>query len=124
MSIFSRLNAVARLGAGELRSAYQEHKRQIEFKAKQKRARAKTAIERARIRAEEAKEMADLKSAMYQAQINAQNAQKRAKQLRHQAGHYTVGERATRFAQDTYKVGRSFAQGFASGSKSTRKRSS
>jgi len=93
MSLGDRLKAMAELGAGELRGAYLEKKQEIKAKADVKRQMAKTRIGLARVKAVEAKEMADLEAAMYEAEIAAQNAKRHTKQLRHQAGHYTVGER-------------------------------
>ena len=123
MGLIDQLTATAMLGKGELRRVYQDRKRKIEAKAKAERVQAKSRIAAAKIKAEEAKEMADLEAAMYQAQINAQDARKRAKQLRHQAGHYTVGERVERFGRDAYKVGGAFVKGLTtSDGKSTRRR--
>jgi len=99
------------LGKGELRTAYLDRKKQIEYRAEQKRQQAKTRIQEAKVKAEKAKELADLEAAMYQAQIAAQNAQKRARVLRIQSGNLTVGERVSRFAKETYGVGKSFYRG-------------
>jgi len=123
MGLVDQLQAYAALGKGELRGAYLDHKRQIKLKADHKRAQAKTRIATAKIKADEAKEMADLEAAMYQAQIAAQNARKLAKALRHQAGHYTVGERFGQFAGGAYKVGGAFVKGLTTPErKSTRRR--
>ena len=122
MNIFSRLAAMAQLGRGELLTAYQERKREIEAKAAYKRQQAKTKLQKAKVMAERATEMAELESARYQAEIDMQNAQARAKALRHKAGHYTFGERMTRFARGASDVGQSFVKGFAEGSSSTRRR--
>lgn len=111
MGLGDRLKAMAELGSGELRGAYQEKKQEIKAKADAKRQLAKTKIGLARIKADEAKEMADLEAAMYQAQIAAQNAQKRAKQLRHQAGHFTVGERLGQAGRGAAGVGVGFVRG-------------
>lgn len=111
MSWFDRLNAMARLGAGELRGAYLDRKQEIRDKAAARRMQTKSRIELARIKANEAKEVADLESAMYQAKINAQNAQKRAKQLRHQAGDYTAGEQVGRTVRGVSNVGVAFVRG-------------
>ena len=119
MNIFSRLAAMAQLGRGELLTAYQERKREIEAKAAYKRQQAKTKLQKAKVMAERAAEMAELESARYQAEIDMQNAQARAKALRHKAGHYTVGERMTRFVGDASRVGQSFVKGVAEGSRST-----
>jgi uncharacterized protein YlxW (UPF0749 family) len=116
MNILSRLNAMAQLGKGELRGAYLERKKEIKARADFRRQQTKSRILASKIKADEAKEMAELESAMYQAQINAQNAQKKAKTLRHQAGHFTAGERVGIFSKDAYKVGRSFVGGFVEGS--------
>ena len=62
---FDRLRAMASLGAGELRGAYLDYKQQIVRKAELKRQKAKNDITRARIKAEAAKEMADLETAMW-----------------------------------------------------------
>ena len=111
MSLGERLKAMAELGAGELRGAYLDRKQEIRDKAESKRQQAKSRIELARIKAVEAKEMADLESAMYGAQIAAQNAKKRAKQLRHQAGHYTPGERLGTVGRGATGVGVRFVKG-------------
>lgn len=121
MGLIDQLTATAMLGRGELRRVYQDRKRKIEAKAKAKRAQAKGRIAAAKIKAEEAKELADLEAAMYQAQINAQNAQKRAKELRHQAGVYTPGEHVGRLAGDVYKVGKSFVGGLMTEPKKQRR---
>ena len=119
MNIFSRLAAMAQLGRGELLIAYQERKREIEAKAEYKRSQARTRLQAAKVKAEKAREMAELEAARYQAEIDMQNAQARAKALRHKAGHYTVGERMTRFMRDASNVGQSFVKGVAEGSRST-----
>lgn len=111
MGLIDQLKAYAALGRGELRGIYQERKKEIEAKAELKRRQAKTRIEVAKAKADKAKEMAELEAAMYQAEIDQQLAEERAKQLRHKAGHYTVGERVGRFAGDAYRVGSSFVQG-------------
>jgi len=90
MNIFTRLAAKAALGRGELRIAYQERKREIEARAEYQRSQAKTKLEERKVKSEKAKEMADLESAMYQAEINQQLAEERAKQLRRKAGHFTA----------------------------------
>ena len=111
MGLVDQLKATAMLGRGELRGIYRERKKEIEAKAELKRRQAKTRIEVAKAKADKAKEMADLEAAMYRAEIDQQLAEEQAKQLRHRAGHYTVGERFGRFAGDTYKVGASFVRG-------------
>ena len=121
MGLVDQLKAYAALGRGELRGIYQERKKEIEAKAELKRRQAKTRIEAAKAKADKAKEMADLEAAMYQAEIDQQLAEEQAKQLRHRAGHYTVGERFGRFAGDTYKVGASFVQGLREEPKRTRR---
>ena len=117
---------MAQLGRGELLTAYQERKREIEAKAEYNRRQARTRLQAAKVKADKAREMTELESARYQAEIDMQNAQARAKALRHKAGHYTVGERMTRFARGASNVGQSFIKGFAEGSRSrstsTRKR--
>ena len=110
---------MAQLGRGELLTAYQERKREIEAKAEYKRSQARTRLQTAKVKAEKAREMAELEAARYQAEIDMQNAQARAKALRHKAGHYTVGERMTRFMRDASNVGQSFVKGVAEGSRST-----
>ena len=121
MNIFTRLAAKAALGRGELRIAYQERKREIEARAEYQRSQAKTKLEERKVKSEKAKEMADLESAMYQAEINQQLAEERARQLRHKAGHYTAGERVEQFGRDAYKVGKSFVQGLREEPKRTRR---
>ena len=93
MGLVDQLKAYAALGRGELRGIYRERKKEIEAKAELKRHQAKTRIGAAKAKADKAREMADLEAAMYQAEIDQQLAEERAKQLRHRAGHYTVGER-------------------------------
>jgi len=102
---------MAELGAGELRGAYLDRKQAIRDKAESKRQQAKGKIELARIKAVEAKEVADLESAMYGAQIAAQNARKHAKQLRHQAGHYTPRERLGQASRGATGIGVRFVKG-------------
>ena len=121
MGLVDQLKAAAMLGKGELRGIYRERKEEIEAEAEFKRRQAKTRIEVAKAKADKAKEMADLEAAMYQAEIDQQLAEERAKQLRHRAGHYTVGERFGRFAGDAYKVGASFVQGLREEPKRTRR---
>ena len=121
MGLVDQLKAYATLGKGELRGIYRERKKEIEAKAELKRRQAKTRIEAAKAKADKAKEMADLEAAMYQAEIDQQLAEEQAKQLRHRAGHYTVGERFGRFAGDTYKVGASFVRGLREEPKRTRR---
>ena len=121
MGLVDQLKAYAALGRGELRGVYQERKKEIEAKAELKRRQAKTRIEAAKAKADKAKGMADLEAAMYQAEIDQQLAEERAKQLRHRAGHYTVGERFGRFAGDTYKVSSSFVRGLREEPKRTRR---
>jgi len=121
MGLADQLKAYAVLGRGELRGIYQERKKEIEAKAEFKRSQARTRIEAAKAKADKAKEMADLEAAMYQAEINQQLAEEQAKQLRHRAGHYTVGERFGRFAGDAYKVGASFVRGMREEPKRTRR---
>ena len=121
MGLVDQLKAYAALGRGELRGIYQERKKEIEAKAELKRRQAKTRIEAAKAKADKAKEMADLEAAMYQAEIDQQLAEEQAKQLRHRAGHFTVGERFGRFAGDTYKVGASFVRGLREEPKRTRR---
>ena len=113
MGLRDRLSAAARLGAGELRGAYQDRKARIRLKAQHKRAQAKTKIQRAKIKYEEAKEMADLEAEMYNAKIAMQNAQRRAKELRHQAGSYTAAERFSGIVEGAAGMGYHFARGFA-----------
>ena len=121
MGLVDQLKAAAMLGKGELRGIYQERKKEIEANAELKRHQAKTRIEAAKAKADKAREMADLEAAMYQAEIDQQLAEERAKQLRHRAGHYTVGERFGRFVGDTYKVSASFVQGLREEPKRTRR---
>jgi len=121
MGLADQLKAAAMLGKSELRGIYRERKKEIEAKAELKRRQAKTRIEAAKVKADKAKEMADLEAAMYQAEINQQLAEERAKQLRRRAGHYTVGERFGRFAGDAYKVGASFVRGLREEPKRTRR---
>jgi len=121
MGLVDQLKAYATLGRGELRGIYQERKKEIEARAELKRRQAKTRIEAAKAKADKAKEMADLEAAMYQAEIDQQLAEEQAKQLRHRAGHYTVGERFGLFAGDAYKVSASFVRGLREEPKRTRR---
>lgn len=105
VGIFDRLRAMAALGAGELRGAYLERKQEIGARARVKRQQAKGRIARVKVKADEAKEMAELEAAMYQAQIDAQSAQDKARELRRRAGHYTVGEKISRFVGGTGAAG-------------------
>ena len=106
-----RLRAAAELGMGELRGAYNDRKRRIELKAKQKRQLAKTKIEKARIKAVEAREMADLEREMYEAKLAAQRARQRAKEARRATGTYTPGERLGMLARGAVDVGGAFYKG-------------
>lgn len=99
VSTGDRLRAAAALGLGELRGAYDRRKKAIELKAEQERAKAKTALERERIKAVKVKEMADLESDLYKAILAGQQAQAKAKQLRQSAGVYTSGERFGKVAR-------------------------
>ena len=101
-----RLQAAAALGMGELRGAYNDRKREIALKARHKRQLAKTKIERERIKAVEAKEMADLERGMYEAKLAAQQAQERTRLARRATGTYTPGERLGMFARGAVGVGR------------------
>ena len=121
MGLVDQLKAYAALGRGELRGIYQERKKEIEAKAELKRRQAKTRIEAAKVKADKAKEMADLEAAMYQAEIDQQLAEEQAKQLRHRAGHYTVSERFGRFVSDASKVSSSFVRGLREEPKRTRR---
>lgn len=121
MGLVDQLKAYTALGRGELRGIYQERKKEIEAEAELKRRQAKTRIEVAKAKADKAKEMADLEAAMYQAEIDQQLAEEQAKQLRHRAGHYTVGERFGRFVSDASKVSASFVQGLREEPKRTRR---
>ena len=121
MGLVDQLKAYTTLGRGELRGIYQERKKEIEAKAELKRRQAKTRIEAAKAKADKAKEMADLEAAMYQAEIDQQLAEERAKQLRHKAGHYTVGERFGRFVGGASKVSSSFVRGLREEPKRTRR---
>lgn len=123
MDIIDQLSAAAELGKGELRGVYQDLKRGIKTKAQYKRQQAKSRIQAAKVKAEEALEMADLEAAMYQAEINAQNAQERAKQLRQQAGHYTFGERLEEAGRGAVKIGGAFIKGLMTSDKSARRKS-
>ena len=106
-----RLQAAAELGMGELRGAYNDRKRRIELRAATQREEAKTAIEKARVKAVKAREMADLECAMYEARIAAQQAQARAKKARHTAGVYTPGERLGRGARGVTSAAKGFYKG-------------
>ena len=117
-----RLQAAAALGLGELRGAYNDRKRRIELEAENKRQKAKTAIERARIKAVKAKELADLETAMYEARIAAQQAQAKAKKTRQAAGVYTPGERIGRVAHGTAVAAKGFYTGLTTSDPKRRRR--
>ncbi len=120
---FDQLDAMARLGAGELRGAYLGRKQRIELRARAKRLRAKNSLEKARIRADAAKEMANLETRTYTAMIAAQKAQARAKATRHAAGEYTYGERIGKVARGAADIGGTFFKGLITLDKPTRRRS-
>lgn len=61
--------------------------------AEQRRRLDKVRLEKIRSDADETKELAELEAKAYQSEIEAQAAQDKAKQLRKQAGHLTMGER-------------------------------
>lgn len=123
MGLGDRLRAMAALGSGELRGAYRERKRTIRLEADHKRLKAKTRIEVARIKAMEAKEMADLETAMYNAQIAAMRAKEQAKRVRHTAGVYTPRERIGKLARGAAHIGGAFYRGLTAPNGSTRRRS-
>ena len=102
--ILDRVEAMIELEKGEIKTALQERRRQIELEASQKLIRAKTELAKTAIKAKEAQDLAELEARAYQAELNAQAAQKRAKALRQQAGHYTKRERATKIAKKTGRV--------------------
>ena len=121
---FDQLRAAAQLGRGQLRGVYLDRKQRIRLKAATKRQNAKTRLELARIRAQEAKELADLEASVYQAEIAAQNAAKKAKELRHQAGHYTTGEQFVRVGRNVAKVSGAFVRGLTTSDSAARRRAS
>jgi hypothetical protein len=122
VSTFDQLRAAAALGMAELRGAYNERKQKIEQKAEHKRQKAKTAIERQRIKALEIKEMADLEREMYEAKLAAIQAKEKAKKARQATGVFTPGEHLGRFARGAGAAGGAFYKGLTTSSSKRRRR--
>jgi hypothetical protein len=107
-----RLRAYAELGSAELRAAHADRKRRIELRADQRRQEAKTRIEKERVKAQKAKELADLEREMYEARLAAIQARDRAKRARHAAGVFTPAEHMVRVARGATEVSKAFYKGF------------
>lgn len=122
VSTLDQLRAKAALSRGELRGAYNERKKRIELEAKHRRRDAKTVIARQRIKAEEAKEMADLEREMYEAKLAAIQAKEKAKKARHAVGAFTPSERLGRFVRGAGATTGAFYRGLTTPDSKRRRR--
>lgn len=101
--VLDRVEALIALEKGEIKTALQERRHQIELATSHRLEKARTDLAKVAIKAQEAQNLAELEAWAYQAELNAQAAQEHAKELRQQAGHYTKRER---FGKAGRKAGR------------------
>lgn len=117
-----QLKAYAALGKGEIRGYYIDRKRKINLKAQRRRANTKSRLVIMKIKADKAKEMAELEESTYLAMVAAQKAKAKAKAARHAAGEYTTAERLTMAGRGVATIGGAFFRGLTAPPPKARRR--